>query len=149
MTRDWYKVLVLLMWSALPINALYYWRAWDRLPPRMAVHFDANWQPNGYTSRAGAVTLGMGILVTMLLIFTVATLIARAVKPSSAWPVLIVSYFVLGLIWYANRSIVDFNREAQSRHSAFVGSQPDGQNPQPVAQNATRVGHPGGFQLHS
>jgi hypothetical protein len=145
MTRDWYKVLVLPMWNALPINAQNYWRAWDHLPPRMAEHFEANWQPNGYTSRAGAVTLGMGILVTMLLISTVAMLTARAVKPGSAWPVLMISYFVLGVIWYANHSIVDFNRKAQAMHSEFLGSHPDGQNPQPVAQNATRVGHPGGF----
>ena len=53
-----YKPLVWLMWLALPITALNYWRNWDRLPMRMAVHFDANWQPNGYTSREGAADAG-------------------------------------------------------------------------------------------
>jgi hypothetical protein len=121
MTRDWYKVLVLLMWIALPVNALNYWRVWDQLPARMAVHFDANWQPNGYTSKEGAVTLGMGILATMLVIFTVAMLVARAAKPGSSWPVLIISYFVLGVIWYGNASIIDFNLKAQSTQSELVG----------------------------
>ena len=48
--------------GCLPITALNYWRAWDQLPARMAVHFDANWQPNGYTSREGALMLGLGIM---------------------------------------------------------------------------------------
>ena len=47
MKRDWYTLATWLMWLALPITALNYWRVWDRLPARMAVHFDANWQPNG------------------------------------------------------------------------------------------------------
>ena len=48
------------MWLALPISAWEYWQVWDQLPTRMAVHFDANWQPNGYTSREGALELGLG-----------------------------------------------------------------------------------------
>jgi hypothetical protein len=132
MTRDWYKSLVLLMWIALPLNALNYWRVWDQLPSRMAVHFDANWQPNGYTSKEGAVMLGLGIMATMLVIFSIAMLTSRALKPGSSWPVLIISYFVLGVIWYANNSIVDFNRKAQSTHSQLVGGQTEGQNPHPV-----------------
>ena len=47
MNRDSYKTLTWLMWLALPTTGLNYWLAWDRLPYRMAVHFDANWQPNG------------------------------------------------------------------------------------------------------
>jgi Protein of unknown function (DUF1648) len=141
MIRDWYKSLVLLMWIALPINALNYWRVWDQLPARMAVHFDANWQPNGYTSREGAVMLGMGILATMLVIFTIAMLASRALKPSSSWPVLIISYFVLGVIWYANSTIVDFNLKAQPRQSQLVGSELENQNPH-FSQNQREVGHP-------
>ena len=62
------------MWLALPITALNYWRAWDQLPARMAVHFDANWQPNGYTSREGSLMLGLGIMAFLLVVFTVAGL---------------------------------------------------------------------------
>lgn len=132
MTRDWYKALVLLMWIALPINALNYWRAWDQLPSRMAVHFDANWQPNGYTPKEGAVMLGLGIMATMLAISTIAMLAARALKPSSSWPVLIISYCVLGVIWYGNSAIVDFNLRAQSTHSELVGPRVRSQNPHPT-----------------
>jgi hypothetical protein len=148
MTRDWYKTLVLLMWIALPINALNYRRVWDQLPARMAVHFDANWQPNGYTSREGAVMLGMGILATMLVIFTAAMLTSRAVKPSSSWPVLIISYFVLGVIWYANSSIVDFNLKAQSTQSELVGSELENQNPT-SRKTSEKWGTPQTFYLGS
>ena len=58
MNRDWYKPMVALMWLVLPITAANYWSAWDQLPARIAVHFDANWQPNGYTNREGAADAG-------------------------------------------------------------------------------------------
>ena len=109
MNRAWYKPAVWLAWLALPITALKYWRAWDRLPMRMAVHFDANWQPNGYTSREGALMLGLGIMAMMLLLFTVGGLIANALKPSAAWPLLVLFYVILGFLYYGNASIVKWN----------------------------------------
>jgi hypothetical protein len=121
MKLDLYKTLTWLTWLALPATALLYWRAWDRLPARMAVHFDANWQPNGYTSREGAVMLGMGVLAFLLLTFTIAAVIARAQKPGASWPMLIVFYVVLGILWYANNFIVEFNLKAQPARSELVG----------------------------
>ena len=115
-----YKWFLLAMWLALPVSALNYWRAWDQLPARMAVHFDANWQPNGYTSREGALQLGLGIMVVMLVLFTVAGLIAGAVKPNAAWPMLAVFYVVLGFVFYGNYSIVKFNLSAQRSSRGFV-----------------------------
>jgi len=116
-----YTLATWLMWLALPITALTYRQVWDRLPMRMAVHFDANWQPNGYSSREGALYLGLGIMVFMLVLFTVAALIARAMKPSASWPILVVSYVVLGFCWFGNHSIVNFNLNAQPAHSELVG----------------------------
>jgi len=83
MNREWYKPpawLIWLMWLALPLSALEYRQNWDQLPARMAVHFDANWHPNGFTSREGALYLGIGIMVCMLVLFTVGAFIARALK---------------------------------------------------------------------
>ena len=113
MTRSFYKPLVWLMWLALPVTALKYWRDWDHLPMRMAVHFDANWQPNGYTSREGALMLGLGIMAVMLLFFTIAALAAHVLKPSAAWPLLISFYVVLGFLWFGNNSIVEWNLSKQ------------------------------------
>ena len=122
MNRVWHKPAFLLMWLALPTAAWIYWRVWDQLPARMAVHFDANWQPNGYTSREGALQLGLAILVVMLVLFTIATLIIDALKPAAFWPALLVSCAVLGFCWYANYSIVEFNLKAQQVHSGLKKS---------------------------
>lgn len=122
MGRNWHKPLVLLMWLSLPIAAWSYWSVWDRLPARMAVHFDATWHPNGYTSREGAVQLGLGILVVMLVLFTVATLIIDSMKPAAFWPALLIAYVVLGFCWYGNYSIVKFNLRSQHVHSEFSGT---------------------------
>jgi len=116
MDRDWKKMAIWLAWLALPATALDYWRAWDRLPARMAVHFDANWQPNGYTSREGALLQGLGIMAFMLFVFTVTGLIIHALKPGAAWQMLTVFYVVLGLVCYGNYSIVRFNLSLLAPH---------------------------------
>jgi hypothetical protein len=120
MNSEWYKPpvwLIWLMWLALPISALEYRQNWDQLPMRMAVHFDANWQPNGFTSRQGALELGLGIMAVMLVLFTVGAFAARTLKQSAAWPLLVVFYVVLGFIWYGNHSIINFNLKSQSPQS--------------------------------
>ena len=118
-----YTLATWLMWLVLPITALSYWRVWDRLPMRMAVHFDANWQPNGWTSREGALYLGLGIMAFMLVLFTVAALIVRTLKPSASWPVLVVAYVTLGFCWFGNHSIVNFNLKARSSQFSVLSCQ--------------------------
>lgn len=120
MNRDWYKWAVLLMWVALPTSAWNYWRAWDQLPERIAVHFDANWRPNGFTSREGAFQMGLGIMLVMLVVFTVVTLVVLYMKPAAGLGALIVAYVSLGFCWYGNYSIVEFNLKAPA-HSELVG----------------------------
>jgi len=117
MNRRWHKLAILLMWLALPISAWNYWQVWNQLPARMAVHFDAHWKPNGYTSRAGALELGLGILGVMLVLFTAATLIISTLKPAAFWPALLISYIVVGFCWYGNDSIVRFNLQMQKIHA--------------------------------
>ncbi|HXJ87001.1 MAG TPA: DUF1648 domain-containing protein [Candidatus Binatia bacterium] len=121
MARNWHKPLILLMWMALPFSAWVYWSAWDRLPARMAVHFDAAWQPNGYTSRDGATQLGLEILLVMLVLFTVAMLIIHTLKPTAFWPALAIAYLVVGVCTYANYSIVKFNLHGQQIRSGSLG----------------------------
>lgn len=82
----------------------------------MAVHFDANFEPNGYTSREGAAELGLGIMAVLLLLFTIAGLIARDMKPTAAWPMLVVFYVVVGILWYGNYSILRFNLNRLAPH---------------------------------
>ena len=114
MASSWSKAFIPLMWLFLISTAFNYWRNWDQLPARMAVHFDANWQPNGYTSREGALYLGLGIMAFLLVLFTVGALIAHAQKPSAFWPMLIFFYAILGVCWYGNNSIINFNLREKS-----------------------------------
>ena len=109
MLRSAYKPMLLLMWLALITSAVSYWRVWDQLPARMAVHFDANFEPNGYTSREASAELGLGIMAVLLLLFTIAGLIAHAMKPVAAWPMLVAFYVVTGILWYGNYSVLRFN----------------------------------------
>src|SRR5256885_6913411 len=125
MNRTWFKAGVLLMWLALPISGWEYRSVWEQLPARMAVHFDAHWRPNGYTSRQGALELGLTIMAVMLVTFTLATLMLQWQKPAAAWPALLIAYVVVGFCWYGNHSIVKFNLTAQKGSSqlSVVSSQ--------------------------
>jgi len=125
MSRVWHKPAILLMWLSLPSAAWLYWRVWNQLAARVAVHFDVNWQPNGYTSREGAVQVGLEILVVMLVLFTLVTVIIGALKPVAFWPALVISYAVLGFCWYGNYSIVRFNLKAHTEHSEWVFGGPN------------------------
>jgi uncharacterized membrane protein len=116
MNRSLYKPAILLMWISLLTSALNYWRVWDQLPARMAVHFDANWQPNGFTSKEASLELGLGIMAVVLVLFTVAGLIVHTLKPAAAWPMLVFFYVVVGLTWYGNYSIVKFNLNRFTRY---------------------------------
>lgn len=125
MNRNGFRALVLLMWLALPASAWEYRSVWDQLPVRMAVHFDANWRPNGYTSREGASELGLGILAVMLVMFTVSTLVIGSLKPPAALPALLIAYVAVGFCWYANHEIVKFNLDAvkESSQTSVLSSQ--------------------------
>jgi len=122
MNRGWHKLAILVMWLALPTSAWSYWHVWDQLPARMAVHFDANWRANGFTTREGALQLGLGILFVMLVVFTVTTLVVLYLKPQAIAPVLLMSYVAVGFCWYGNYQIVKFNLNAQAAHSELVGT---------------------------
>jgi hypothetical protein len=115
MERKWFQVAVGLTWLALPLTALHYWRAWDQLPMRMAVHFDANWQPNGWTSREGARMLALSTTTFLLVVFTVAGYaVNRRVSSSlSRWAMIAVFYVALGFVYSVNNWIVDRNFKQQ------------------------------------
>ena len=126
MKKGWHKLALLLLWLPLPVIALKYWRVWDQLPLRMAVHFDVNNHPNGYTTKEGALELGLGIMGFMLVTSTIAALVAHALKPSASWPVLAISYIVLGFVCYGNNAIVAFNLKSQTQPASMMGSQVSG-----------------------
>jgi hypothetical protein len=125
MNWDWYKTAIWLAWLALPTTALNYWRAWDRLPMRMAVHFDAHWRPDGWTTKEGSLRFALWVVTFMLVLCTAASYTVRARKPRSSWLVLISFYVALGFCWYGSNSLVEYNLQSgrQLQHSAVVRSQ--------------------------
>lgn len=100
-----------LMWLALPITALRYWQVWDRLPARMATHFNAAGQPNGWMTREANVEFGIGVTVFILLIFTVISYVLQRQKVTDigSWALLGVMAVVVGVIYQANSSVIDYN----------------------------------------
>jgi hypothetical protein len=130
MERRLFQIAAGLTWLALPLTALKYWRSWDRLPRRVAVHFDINWQPNGWTSREGSLMLALGTTVFLLVIFTIACYALRGAAASSLakWTMVAVFYVVLGFVYYVNTWIVDRNlgrQRAASLSELIVPGAPD------------------------
>jgi hypothetical protein len=117
MERRLFQAVVGLAWLALPLTALNFSRAWDRLPMRIAVHFDANWQPNGWTTREGSRTLALGMTAFLLVVFTIASYAARSRTPLSLapWALVVVFYVVLGVVYYVNTWIVERNFQPRPR----------------------------------
>lgn len=109
MNRKLFPAAIALAWITLPLTAFHYWQNWDRLPLRIAVHFDANWQPNGWSSREGARMLALGTTAFLLATFTIAASAARIAKASrlSLWSMVVVFYVALGLVYYVNAWIVE------------------------------------------
>jgi hypothetical protein len=100
---------VLIAWLTLPLTALNYWQAWDRLPARIAVHFDVNWQPNGWASREDALTLALTTTGFLLATFTFAAFVASRKRTSgiSLWAMIIAFYVAIGLVYGVNKWMVD------------------------------------------
>jgi hypothetical protein len=116
MERKLFLAAVVIPWLVIPLTARNYSRAWERLPPRVAVHFDANWRPNGWTSREGARTLALGMQSFLLAVFTIAAFAVSRVRVSSVpqWALVAVFYLVIGLVYFVNQWIVDRSLAQQS-----------------------------------
>jgi hypothetical protein len=96
------------MWLALPAIGLSYWLAWDRLPSRLATHFDAAGHANGWMPPENSFVFGLGVTAVMLVVFTI---ILTQVRKSGAfsWAMLGFSYVLVGVMAYAQESILNYN----------------------------------------
>jgi uncharacterized membrane protein len=122
MDRKLFQVAIWMMWLAVPLTALNYWRVWERLPARMAVHFDIDGQPNGWTSREMSLRLALIITAFMIAIFMIAGYVVRktsAVSNSSAWAMVVFFYVVLGFVYFMNDWVV--RRNLNQSRPALLG----------------------------
>ncbi len=103
-----YRTMTALLWLALPLTAFQYWSVWNQLPARMATHFGAAGQPNGWMSREVSITLAMVVLAFLLATFTWA--VPRIRKPDPlAWSLLAMFYVVVGVLLSVNSSVLNSN----------------------------------------
>jgi hypothetical protein len=103
-----FRWLTALPWLALVYVASRYWQVWDRLPARMATHFDALGRPNGWMSREVALGFMLGVLVFVLVAFTL--ILARVRRTEAGtWAFLVLFGLAAGTICWINQSLLAYN----------------------------------------
>jgi hydrogenase-4 membrane subunit HyfE len=110
--RGWFKVLIALMWLALPVIVFRYWQVWGQLPARMVTHFGPGGRPNGWMSPSGSLTFSLILVTIMLAVFTGVLLYAlRRMRQldSSAWALLGLFYVIVSVITLVCDSILRYN----------------------------------------
>ena len=116
MNRTLFRTLTWLMWLALPLTALRFWLVWDQLPLRMATHFGASGQPNGWMTREVSLEFALGITACLLLVFTAVLLVVHKqhVPEKFSWALLGFFYLVLGFMYSVNMSVLGYNLRGES-----------------------------------
>jgi hypothetical protein len=103
-----YRALTAMLWLALPLTALQYWSVWDQLPGRMATHFGATGQPNGWTTRETSLIFAM--VVTTLVLVALTWTLTRVRQPDVlAWSLLAMLYVLMGALFSVNVAMLDHN----------------------------------------
>lgn len=123
MKRRLYFGLTCLMWLVLPLTALQFRQNWQRLPLRMATHFNAANQPNGWMTREQALWSSFEILAVVLTVFTLILIFSNRKQEITAlaWVVLSFFYVVIGLCWYIFSSTLKYNVSGQPIDFATFG----------------------------
>jgi Domain of unknown function (DUF1648) len=103
-----YRTMTALLWMALPLTVLQFRTVWNQLPARMASHFGAAGQPNGWMSREA-----LAIFFLVLLTFVLATftwVLTRVRNPDTlAWALLAMFYVVVGVLLSVNSAMLKYN----------------------------------------
>ena len=108
MTRTHWRNLSLLPWLILPAMLWRYWQLQDLLPERIAVHFNANNVPNGWSDRGDFVVGFIGMTVGVLALFTILSLLPKRTS-GVAGAMLFVQYAVSALMCVAFIGVLEFN----------------------------------------
>jgi Domain of unknown function (DUF1648) len=121
MNRKAFQISTWLMWLALPLTAFRFWLVWDRLPLRMATHFNVNGQPNGWMPRESAFYTALGITAGMVAVFTAVSYVAHKTHAPDAfsWSLLGFFYLVTGFVNAANSGVVQYNLDGQPMQIDF------------------------------
>ena len=64
------RALILLPWLSLPVVVVSFLVLWERVPERLAVHFDSSGAANGWMSRWQFLAFSVGVLVFLIANFS-------------------------------------------------------------------------------
>jgi hypothetical protein len=110
MQRRIFQLATVFLWLSLPLVATQYTQVWSQLPVRVATHFNAAGEANGWMTRGEAVNFGVGFVAFLLVIFTALLLYnARNRVDAFSWAALGFCALVLGIMVEINRGIVNYN----------------------------------------
>ena len=108
-----FRALTALIWIAVPAIAALYALAWNQMPRRIATHFNFANQPNGWMSREGS--LIFFLIFAALMAATATWILSRVHRPDpTAWVLLIFFYVILGVLIWAERSVIAYNVEGRA-----------------------------------
>ena len=118
MNRRIWQILIGLMWLALPAIALRYWFMWDRLPLRVATHFNTANQPNGWMTRETSLTFSLVTLAFLLTVFSIVLYVIHRKYSDRifSWALLVFFYFVTGFAYAMFNAVLDYNLYARPIH---------------------------------
>jgi hypothetical protein len=111
MTRTWFRMLAALLWFAPGVMAVRYWQVWDRLPMRVASHFDAAGRANGWMTRAASLYFDVIFLTFLAGVFSVVLFVVQRKYGlgKGPWALLGVFHAEMWTFVYLLNSTVDFN----------------------------------------
>lgn len=109
MNRRPFQFAIALLWLTVPLVAFQYWRVWDQLPASMANHFNAAGQPNGWMSREVSAEFACGLMVFLLLVFTIILWAMSRTLEKFAWAFLGFCAIVLGFVAALNQQVITYN----------------------------------------
>ncbi len=111
MTRTWYKALAASLWFAPVAIAVRYWQVWDRLPMRVASHFDPAGRANGWMTREGSLYFDLIFLAFLAGIFFVALLVVqrKCGLGKVPWALLVFLHAEIWTLVYLLNSTVNYN----------------------------------------
>ena len=113
MNRRFWHLGIAFLWVAIPAIYYQYQNVWDRLPARMATHFDINNHPNGWSPKESSMWFILGVTAFVVLLATV--LLARIRKPdTAAWAILAMFFLVLGVLYRASSTVIEYNLTGNS-----------------------------------
>jgi hypothetical protein len=111
MTRISYKTLAALLWLAPAAVVIRYRQLWDRLPLRMATHFNVQGHANGWMTREMSLYFSAGFLAFLAALFFVIALVIEKKYPLAkvSWALLAFFHAEIWIFVYVQNSLLEYN----------------------------------------